>query len=58
MNLKKFVKCGDLIINDIKSDFGVIDPTDRTNGLIGVDFVMGVGSMINLVDLKMYKKEI
>lgn len=52
------VRCGNLIINDIKLDFGVIDPEDRINGLIGLDFLIGVGSIIDLVDLKIYKKEI
>ena len=50
------ISCGDLTINDFKLDFGVIDPTDRVNGLIGLDFLIGVESMIDLVDLKIYKK--
>lgn len=52
------IKCGDLTINNFKLDFGVIDPTDRINGLIGLDFLMGVGLIIDLVDLKIYKKKI
>lgn len=51
------ISCGNLVINDFKIDFGVIDPTDRVNGLIGLDFLIGVGSMIDLVDLKIYKKQ-
>lgn len=51
------ISCGSLTINDFKLDFGVVDPTYRVNGLIGLDFLIGVGSIIDLVDLKIYKKQ-
>lgn len=50
------INCGDLVINDFKLDFGVIDPTDKVNGLIGLDFLIAVDSIIDFVDLKIYKK--
>lgn len=51
------VRCGNLVINNIKLDFGVIDPEDRINGLIGLDFLIGVGSIIDLVDFNIYEKQ-
>ena len=51
------IRCGDLIKNNIKIDFGVIDPKNRISGLIGLDFLVSAGSVIDLVDLNIYKKE-
>lgn len=50
------VKIGDISLTDMKVDFGEIDPYERVNGLIGLDFLRNVGVIIDLVDLKMYKK--
>lgn len=51
------INYGDLSISNFKLDFGIIDPTDKINGLIGLDFLIGVGSIIDLIDLKIYKKQ-
>ena len=50
------IECEDIMINDIKIDFGEIDPNERVNGLIGLDFLRKAGVMLDLVDLVMYKK--
>jgi predicted aspartyl protease len=50
------IECEDIRINDIKIDFGEIDPNERVNGLIGLDFLRKAGVMLDLVDLVMYKK--
>lgn len=50
------LECEDIKINDIKIDFGVIDPNERVNGLIGLDFLRKAGVILDLVDLVMYKK--
>lgn len=47
---------GDIVLEDIKIDFGVIDPKDRVNGLIGMDFLRQARVVIDLVDLVMYTK--
>jgi predicted aspartyl protease len=50
------IECEDIKINDIKIDFGEIDPNERVNGLIGLDFLRNAGVILDLVDLVMYKK--
>lgn len=52
------MRCGNLVLEDIKLDFGVIDPRDRINGLIGLDFLIGAKTIIDLVDLTVNKKEL
>lgn len=52
------VRCGNLVLKDIKLDFGAIDPNDRINGLLGLDFLINAKSVIDLVDLNIFKKEI
>ena len=52
------IRCGSLLIKDMKLDFGVIDPKDRINGLIGLDFLINAKSIIDLADLTIYRKEI
>lgn len=47
---------GDIVIENMKIDFGDIDPFERVNGLIGLDFLRYAGLIIDLVGLKMYKK--
>ncbi len=50
------ISCGGLVLKDFKLDFGVIDPNDRINGLIGLDFLMGAKAIIDLVNLTIYEK--
>lgn len=50
------IQMGDIFINDIKLDFGVIDPQERVNGLIGLDFLRAAGVIIDLVESTVYKK--
>lgn len=50
------VRIGDISLTKIKIDFGEIDPYERINGLIGLDFLRAAGVVIDLVDLTMYKK--
>ncbi|SNR91648.1 Aspartyl protease [Anaerovirgula multivorans] len=50
------VRIGDIFLTKIKVDFGEIDPYERVNGLIGLDFLRTAGAVIDLVDLTMYKK--
>ncbi len=51
-----YIKCGNLQLKDIKLDFGEIDPKERVNGLIGLDFLRKAGAILDLVDLVMYEK--
>ena len=50
------IECEGIKINDIKIDFGEIDPNERVNGLIGLDFLRKAGIILDLVDLVMYRK--
>jgi predicted aspartyl protease len=50
------IECENLKINDIKIDFGEVDPNERVNGLIGLDFLRKAGVILDLVDLVMYRK--
>jgi hypothetical protein len=50
------VKIGDIFVENVKVDFGEIDPFERINGLIGLDFLRAAGTVIDLVELTMYKK--
>lgn len=50
------VQCGDISLKDLKIDFGEIDPQERVNGLLGLDFLKESGVVIDLVELEMYKK--
>lgn len=47
----------DISLTNMKIDFGEIDPYERVNGLVGLDFLRSAGVIIDLVDLTMYKKE-
>lgn len=49
--------CRGIVVNNIKLDFGEIDPNERVNGLIGLDYLRSVGVILDLVDLTMYIKE-
>lgn len=50
------VTIGDISLSNMKIDFGEIDPYERVNGLVGLDFLRSAGVIIDLVDLTMYKK--
>lgn len=50
------VTIGDISLTNMKIDFGEIDTYERVNGLVGLDFLMSAGVIIDLVDLTMYKK--
>ncbi|SCG82752.1 hypothetical protein DW1_1179 [Proteiniborus sp. DW1] len=50
------VTIGDISLTNMKIDFGEIDPYERVNGLVGLDFLRSAGVIIDLVDLTMYKK--
>lgn len=50
------VTIGNISLTNMKIDFGEIDPYERVNGLIGLDFLRSAGVIIDLVDLTMYKK--
>lgn len=45
------IKLGMVELKDIKIDFGVIDPSGRINGLLGLDLLMEVGAIIDLKNL-------
>ena len=50
------IDCEGIKINDIKIDFGEIDPNERVNGLIGLDFLRKAGVILDLVYVVMYRK--
>lgn len=50
------VMIGDISLTNMKIDFGEIDPYERVNGLVGLDFLRTAGVIIDLVDLTIYKK--
>ena len=38
-------------LEDVKVNFGVIDPSGRINGLLGLDLLMEIGAIIDLKNL-------
>lgn len=50
------IACDKIELKDFKVDFGEIDPNERVNGLLGLDFLMKAELVIDLVELTMYKK--
>ncbi|SHK44912.1 Aspartyl protease [Clostridium cavendishii DSM 21758] len=50
------ITCGDIKLDNLKIDFGEIDPNERVNGLLGLDFCIKAGVVIDLVDLAIIKK--
>lgn len=48
---------GGIVLSNTKIDFGVIDPLDRINGLLGLDFLRNVGILIDLDELIILKKQ-
>lgn len=52
------IMCGDIKLSDFKIDFGEIDPNERVNGLLGLDFLMKAELVLDLVNLVMYNKKL
>ncbi len=50
------VTCGNININKFKVDFGEIDPNDRVNGLLGLDFLKGASVIIDVEEDKILLK--
>lgn len=50
------ISCGDIRLNDFRIDFGQIDPDEKVNGLLGLDFFREAGIVLDIADLKMYRK--
>ncbi|MCR8744272.1 retropepsin-like domain-containing protein [Romboutsia lituseburensis] len=50
------VSCKDICVDNIRIDFGEIDPEERVNGLLGLDFLKSANIVIDLVDNTMVKK--
>ena len=50
------IVCNDIELKDFKIDFGEIDPNERVNGLLGIDFLKKARIVLDLVDLVMYSK--
>jgi hypothetical protein len=46
-----------MAIEDMKIDFGVIDPYDRINGLLGLDFLKAAKAVIDLDSLAIFEKK-
>ena len=47
---------GDIFLDSFKIDFGVIDPHERVDGLIGLDFLKTAGLVLDLDKLVVYKR--
>ena len=45
------VSLGEVRLNNIRMDFGVIDPKGNINGLLGLDLLMEIGAIIDLKEL-------
>ena len=50
------IVCNEIKINNFKIDFGEIDPNERINGLLGLDFLMKSELVIDLGNLVMYNQ--
>ncbi|WP_349239138.1 hypothetical protein [Petroclostridium sp. X23] len=48
------IEMGDIFLENIKLDFGVIDPKERVNELVGLDFLKQAGLVIDFVELNIY----
>lgn len=47
------ISFGKVKLNEVKLDFGVIDPNGYINGLIGLDLLIKLGAVIDLKNLTM-----
>jgi ATP-dependent RNA circularization protein (DNA/RNA ligase family) len=50
------ISCGDIIVNNIRLDFGEIDSLERVNGLLGLDFLKASNIIIDLAEDILIKK--
>lgn len=50
------VACGDITLENIRLDFGEIDPEEKVNSLLGLDFLINANLIIDLVDNLWIKK--
>lgn len=50
------ISCDDIVLSDFKVDFGEIDPDEKVNGLLGLDFFRKAGIVLDIDDLIMYRK--
>ncbi|NLL05733.1 MAG: hypothetical protein GX270_08100 [Clostridiaceae bacterium] len=50
------ISIGNIQLRDFKIDFGEIDPDERINGLLGLDFLKGAKVLIDLDELKIDMK--
>lgn len=50
------VTYGDITLENIKLDFGEIDPEEKVNGLLGLDFLINANLIIDLVDNLLIQK--
>ncbi len=51
------IEFGGMMIENMKVDFGVIDPYDRINGLLGLDFLQSAKAVIDLDSLVIFEKK-
>ena len=47
------IKLGQVKLDEVKMDFGVIDPKGYINGLLGLDLLMKIGAVINFKSLSL-----
>ena len=47
------IEIENVVIKEVKLDFGVIDPNGDINGLLGLDFLVSTGAIIDLQRLKL-----
>ena len=50
------ITCDTITLQNLKIDFGEIDPNERINGLLGLDFLRQAGIVLDLEELVMYTK--
>jgi len=50
------ISMGNIQLKDFKIDFGEIDPDERINGLLGLDFLKSAKVLIDLDELKIVVK--
>ncbi|MDK2817005.1 MAG: hypothetical protein PWR22_1634 [Moorella sp. (in: firmicutes)] len=51
------VAFGSFSISDYSIDFGLIDPDNKINGLLGLDLLMQAGAILDLKNLRLYFNE-
>lgn len=50
------ISCDDITLSDFKIDFGEIDPDEKVNWLLGLDFFMKAQIVLDIAELNMYIK--